>query len=506
MVEDLGPRRHELWAHFRFAVVGPLLAAPAERGRLHEVIAELSRTKWKHPITGKPACFAESSIERWYYLAKRARSDPVGRLRRKVRKDSGEHRLLTQKLREALLALYEGHKRWSYQLHWDNLVALAALDPKLGRVPSYSVIRRFMKASGLIKVRRPSSRETEGTRRAEARLESREVRSFEMEHVNALWHLDFHHGSLKVLLPSGEWVTPLLLGILDDRSRLACHLQWYLGEGAEELVHGLSQAYQKRGLPRSNLMDNGAAMIAAETVEGHGRLSIVHETTLEYSPYQNAKQEVFWAQVEGRLLAMLEGVRDLTLQILNDATQAWYELEYNRKVHDETGQTPVDRYLAGPDLGRPCPSAAEIRLAFTREEVRTQRRSDGTISLEGRRFEIPSRYRHLTQVGVRFARWDLTTVHLVELRRGDVLCRIYPLDKAKNSDGRRRTLTPVMNAASGSDDTTKPSAGIAPLLKKLMAEYAATGLPPAYIPKDDVPTPAVNSDEDPINAGPEETP
>jgi len=31
---------------------------------------------------------------------------------------------------------------------------------------------------------------------------------------------------------------------------------------------------------------------------------------------------------------------------------------------------------------------------------------------------------------------------------------------------------------------TKP-AGIAPLLRERMANYAATGLPPAYLPKDD---------------------
>jgi hypothetical protein len=33
-----------------------------------------------------------------------------------------------------------------------------------------------------------------------------------------------------------------------------------------------------------------------------------------------------------------------------------------------------------------------------------------------------------------------------------------------------------------------PAAGIAPLLKQMMADYAATGLPPAYLPteKDDV--------------------
>jgi hypothetical protein len=27
-----------------------------------------------------------------------------------------------------------------------------------------------------------------------------------------------------------------------------------------------------------------------------------------------------------------------------------------------------------------------------------------------------------------------------------------------------------------------PAAGIAPLLKKMIADYAATGLPPAYLP------------------------
>jgi len=29
-----------------------------------------------------------------------------------------------------------------------------------------------------------------------------------------------------------------------------------------------------------------------------------------------------------------------------------------------------------------------------------------------------------------------------------------------------------------------PSSGIAPLLRQLLADYAATGLPPAYLPTD----------------------
>ena len=79
----------------------------------------------------------------------------------------------------------------------------------------------------------------------------REVRSYEATHVGALWHLDFHHGSKKVLTAGGRWQRLIALGILDDHSRLCCHVQWYLSETAEDLVHGLSQAIQKRGPPRA---------------------------------------------------------------------------------------------------------------------------------------------------------------------------------------------------------------------------------------------------------------
>ena len=59
-------------------------------------------------------------------------------------------------------------------------------------------------------------------------------------------------------------------------------------------------------------------MTAAEITEGLARLGILHQTTLPYSPYQNAKQEAFWGPVEGRLIAMLEDVPDLTLAFLNE--------------------------------------------------------------------------------------------------------------------------------------------------------------------------------------------
>ncbi len=479
MSGDERPRSHERWAHLRFGVVGGLLASPPAPGELRAELIRLAEKPWRHPTTGELVRFGLSTIERWYYAA-RAGSNPVGVLRRKLRQDSGRSLAITDKLAEALRRQYAEHPSWSYKLHLDNLAVQIALDPDLGAAPSYPTVRRFMAAQGLLRQRRRRPRqEREGEIRAREHALGREVRSFESEYVSGLWHLDFHHGSLKVLRPQGEWVTPILLAILDDRSRLVCHAQWYLDETVESLVHGLVQAFLKRGLPRALLSDNGSAMIARETTQGLTRLSVTQHTTLPYSPYQNGKQEAFWNPVEGRLLAMLEGQRDLTLALLNEATQAWVEMEYNREVHSEISQAPLARWLDGPSVGRESPTLDDLRLAFTAGETRSQRTSDGTASIEGARFEIPSRFRHLRKLHLRYASWDLTYVWLVDERTGAVLARLYPLDKARNADGFRGVTKPT------APEALPQPAGIAPLLRKLMTEYAATGLPPAYIPKEE---------------------
>jgi transposase InsO family protein len=483
MKKDEPPfRSTERWAHFRFSVIGALLAAPPARGQLQAQLQALADKKWRHPIGGHSFTLGFSTLERWYQKASAAKAGPVEVLKRKIRSDQGQHPALSAALVTQLTEQYRQHPSWSYQLHADNLAARIRNDPALGPKPSYASVVRFMKSHGLIKRPRRGPVHSPGGQAAEARFEAREVRSFENPYVNGLWHLDFHHGSRRVLLPSGQWSVPLLLGILDDHSRLCCHAQWYLAEGAEELCHALSQAFQKRAIPRSLLEDNGSAMIAAETEQGLVRLSIVAEHTLPWSPYQNGKQESFWNQIEGRLLPMLEGVADLSLDQLNEATLAWIEMEYNRKVHSETGQTPLQRYLNDKDVGRPCPDTAQLRLAFTAEVTRTQRRSDGSFSLEGVRFEVPSRYAHFHKLTVRSASWDRSFVHLADPTTGVILCRLYPQDKIRNAEGRRAVRQPVLPAS------PPAPAGMAPLLQQILRQYAVTGLPPAYLPKPENPS------------------
>ena len=469
---------YEQWAHLRFSVVGPLLTSPPEHLAL--ALSELAKKEWRHPVQDKNVRFGYSTIERWYYKALRSKN-PVADLGKRVRSDAGSRRVISAEFATVLHRQYRQNPNWSYLLHHDNLAAQIQKDSSLGSMPSYQTLRRHMQAQGLFKRRRAPK--TEGEIRARDRLEKREVRSYEVEHVHALWHSDFHHGSLRIVDANGDWHTPICLCVLDDKSRLCCHIQWYLRETAEVFIHGLSQAFLKRGLPRSLMTDNGSAMIAEETQNGLLDLSIVHSTTLPYSPYQNGKQESFWGRLEGRLMAMLQQVPQLSLKDLNVATLAWVEQEYHRTDHHDLKTTPLEAMLAGNRVDRPCPESSFLRFVFTSKTTRIQRRSDGTISLDGIRFEVPSRLKHIKRLRVRFRPWDLSSAILVDERDSKkILAHIQPIDKAKNADGRRRTLEPIEAAVLASAEGNP----YPPLMQKIMADYAATGLPPAYIPHDEV--------------------
>ena len=471
--------RWQHWAQFRFAVIGGLLSSPPEGGQLQQELRALAEKSYQHPLTpDKQISPSFSTIERWYYHAKDA-PDPITALGQKLRVDAGRRWAIGEPLKAVIESQYQAYPRWTVQLHYDNLVALVGQQPQLTPLPSYKTVLRCMRENGWTRRLGPSQ-STLGQSRAQRRREQREVRSYEASYVHALWHLDFHQATIRLLDASGNWYHPIALAILDDRSRLCCHLQFYLAETAECLVHGLTQAIMKRGLPRALMTDNGSAMLAEETRQGLLRLGIVHETTLPYSPYQNGKQEVFWAQLEGRLIAMLRGMEDLKLAFINHAAQAWVEQDYHRNKHREIAATPLQRMLDGPDVGRQAPDADTLRLAFTRQIIRTPRRGDATVVVEGVRYELPPRFGHMHKVTLRSPGWDKSQMTLVDPKTGGPVERLLPQDKAKNASRLRRTIEMQGTTAFVNIKSDQPA-----LLKKWLADYAATGLPPAYLPKEE---------------------
>jgi putative transposase len=180
-------------------------------------------------------------------------------------------------------------------------------------------------------------------------------------------------------------------------------------------------------------------------------------------------------------------------------------MEYNRAPHRELSCSPVERFARAADVLRPSPSSQTLREAFRLQVRRRQRQSDGTISLEGVRFEVPARYRHFRELTVRYARWDLSQVDLVDPRQGTKLAALYPLDRQANANGQRSLFPLELPAAAGDKHAPAdhqptgqpdrpsrdqqpakpehPAAELPPLLQQILEAYAATGLPPAYLPK-----------------------
>jgi hypothetical protein len=106
---------------------------------------------------------------------------------------------------------------------------------------------------------------------------------------------------------------------------------------------------------------------------------------------------------------------------------------------------------------------------------------------------------------VRYARWDLSQVDLVNPRQGTMLAALYPLDRQANANG-QRSLFPLEPPAAAGDnhapgdrqptgqpdrpsrdqqpaEPEHPAPELPPLLQQILDAYAATGLPPAYLPK-----------------------
>ena len=419
-------------------MVGPLLAAPPARGQLQEQLQALAAKKWRHPITGHWVQFGFSTIEGWYYTASAEKAGPVEVLQRKIRSDQGQHPAVSRQPWSTQLTAIPAAPQLELPTSRRQPGGAGRERSRPGARPSYASVLRFMKDHGLIKRPRRGPVHSPGAQAAEHRFETREVRSYENQYVNGLWHLDFHHGSVRVLL-------------LERASGpiRSCWASWMIVRASAAMPSGiwpkaprnsvtaLSQAFQKRALPRALMTDNGSAMLAAETEQGLARLSIVHETTLPLFALSERKARAFWNQIEGRLLPMLEGVADLTLAQLNEATLAWVRWNTTASVIPNWARLPSS-VISTTATWAGLSGQRSTALAFTAEVTRTQRRSDGTISLEGVRFEVPSRYGHFPAGSAcAVASWDLSQVYLADPTTGTILCRLFPLDKHKNAEGQR---------------------------------------------------------------------
>ena len=102
-------------------------------------------------------------------------------------------------------------------------------------------------------------------------------------------------------------------------------------------------------------------------------------------PEGRGKIERVFRTVRDQVLVEFEDRPPASLQELNRIFQAWVEQVYHRRVHSETGQPPLERFLAaGPPT---LPSERALNEAFRWSERRTVSRT-GTVGLHGNTYEV----------------------------------------------------------------------------------------------------------------------
>jgi putative transposase len=126
-------------------------------------------------------------------------------------------------------------------------------------------------------------------------------------------------------------------------------------------------------------------------------------------PQGRGKIERVFRTVREQFLVELDtrgGAKDL--EELNRLFGVWVEGVYHHRVHSETGQTPMERFLAGAPPRLPSP--AELREAFLWAEHR-QVTKQAMVSLFGNRYQVDPALVGAT-VELVFDPFDLATIQV----------------------------------------------------------------------------------------------
>lgn len=210
-------------------------------------------------------------------------------------------------------------------------------------------------------------------------------------------------GRYEAAAPNERWIGDVLVGpfvphpriagsrraklflLVDDHSRLLVHGRWMAEENTRAGQDVLRSAIVRRGLPRRLHVDNGAPYANAALQRTCGVLGIALVHSKPYSPQGRGKQERLNRFIRERFLAEVIAGGVASFEELNDRFAAWAEVVCNTRIHAETHQAPIERFLAAgaPRAADPALMADAFRWSAMRMVTKT-----ASVSLAGLAYQI----------------------------------------------------------------------------------------------------------------------
>jgi len=245
---------------------------------------------------------------------------------------------------------------------------------------------------------------------------------FERRHRNDLFQADIKYGA--PLVVNGKKKKTYLLTLIDDKTRMVMHAEFYGNQRLPILEDCFRKALLKYGKPKEVLVDNGKIFVSKWFKLACARLCINHVTAKPYSAKTKGKCEKYHQRVDEFMRELaLEPVE--TLHELNRKFSVYLDEGYTHEPHGalaleerdphtgellaKRGRTPYQAYMEDPAKVRYV-SSLECRDAFLWEEQRTVDKS-GCISFKGMAFDVGVALIG-RRVDVRYDPFDITVIEV----------------------------------------------------------------------------------------------
>jgi putative transposase len=415
----------------RYEVVGRYLAMQPKRGQRRKLLKQLANQNWLGP-DGELFRVAADTIRVW---VRRYRNDGLAGLMDKQQPLRG-----VQVLSEEQIDVVCQLKKQVPERSLERIIQIAEQTELIQRgILKRSTVHRVLQSNGLSARNSPVA-------------EKKDLDRFEADYPNDLWQSDMLVGPW---LPDpdkpGKMRRANLFAFIDDHSRLLLYGRFSFRENLPQLEMVFRRALQKWGKPSRVYYDNGQVYRSGhmkQIVATLGMHRIIF--TRRYRPMGHGKVEAFNRLVRNAFIAELKSSCINCLDALNEAFLAWSDLEYNRKLHSELGQTPLDRWRSGIERVQYVEEET-LRQAFLWKENRTPDKT-GVLSLLGIRYQVgASLCRKRVQV-----RFDPEAMHEIEVwHQGRFVQRCRPLMVYAN---RRPGAVTSFDEPVTSSDNTEPTA------------------------------------------------
>ncbi len=365
----------EAWALYRYRLISPLLdpaASTADRRDFWQYLHD-------HPPTnplGHPWVPSTRVVRHYCHLYRTGGFDALQPARRA---DLGALKAIPSALWDQAVAF----KREVPERSAEQVLALltawcptAALDPVAVAHISPSTLYRHWHRAGI-------------TRRRLQSAAPKRYRRWEAPAPGALWQSDVMNGPY-LLDPTPEDPerkrATYCLVLMDDYSRRIVAGRFVWQADSETLEQLLGEAWQRWGLPQKFYTDNGGIYVSHRLEIVLARLAVRLLHTPPYTPSGKGKQEKLWGFVQSSFLPELRVQPAESLGQLNTWFSAWCEEHYHRRVHGETGETPLRRWGTG-GVHRVITWEA-LHAALRQQVVRTVDKT-GQVRWRGLRWIVP---------------------------------------------------------------------------------------------------------------------